>query len=211
MNYGLRPTGQCGRARRILALRYPKFAYIHCFAHDINYLVKAVLKTVFQQISADAAGVATSLAIFTLSLEDMVFSYRNSNEMPEKLRVLGENELWTKLKTAEKIVRPLCTASFLNLVETRWNACEQPLFILGFFLHPGYVEQARQLPSTVLTTLDDVCQFAQYYYRRFLDGDDSGLRGEMFSWLEGSYSTSRDVDSKEDSVVTFWKYERKAK
>ncbi|EEY67332.1 uncharacterized protein PITG_04340 [Phytophthora infestans T30-4] len=140
-------AGQCGRARRILALRYPKFAYIHCFAHDINNLVKAVLKTVFQQISADAAGVASflntstskwlvramkamhkrygaSLAIFTLcetrwnsmqacfasllrargALEDMVFSYRNSNEMPEKLRVLGENEFWTKLETAEKIV-----------------------------------------------------------------------------------------------------------
>ncbi|ETN14366.1 hypothetical protein PPTG_07982 [Phytophthora nicotianae INRA-310] len=311
MNYGLRPAGdrhdglaiaeqmeevieellasdmecQCGRARRILALRYPKISFIHCFAHDIYNLVEAVLKTVFQQISADAAGVASylntstskwlvramkamhkrygaSFAIFTLcetrwnsmqacfasllrargALEDIIFSYRNSNEMTEKLRVLGKNEFWTKLETAEKIVRPLCTASFhlqrdentvadvvlsymeiyrgfastefsdslVELVETRWNACEQPLFILGFFLHPEYAEQARQLPSTVLTTLDDVSQFAQYYYRRFVDSDDTGLRGEMFTWFKGSYSTSRAVDFKKDSVVTFWEYERDA-
>jgi hypothetical protein len=200
-------AGQCGRARRILALRHPKISFVHCFAHDINNLVKAVLKTVFKQISADAAGIMSylntstskwlgravramhkrygaSFAIFTLcetrwnsmqacfasllrargALEDMAFSYRNSSELTDKLRVLGNHEFWIKLETAEKIVRPLCTASFrlqrdentvadvvtsymeiyrgfastelsdslTGLVEARWNACEQSLFMLFF-------------------------------------------------------------------------------
>ncbi|EGZ19142.1 hypothetical protein PHYSODRAFT_493522 [Phytophthora sojae] len=136
-------AGQCGRARRILALRYPNIAFVHCFAHDINNLVKAVLKTVFRQVSADAAGAASFLntstskwlvraakamdkrygdhfAVFTLcetrwnsmqacfasllrargALEDMVFSYRNSSELTDKLRVLGD--VWILGKAAER-------------------------------------------------------------------------------------------------------------
>lgn len=279
-------AGQCGRARRILALRYPNIAFMYCFAHDVNNLVKAVLKTVFKTVSEDAAGAASflntstskwlvtaatemekrygeSFAVFTLcetrwnsmqacfasllrvrgALEDMVFRYRNSSELCDKLRVLGDAEFWTKLESAEKIVRPLCAASFrlqrdentvadvvvsymevyrgfastdfsntlTQLVDARWNACEQPLFLLGFFLHPEYVEQARNFPPTVLTELEDVCQFAQYYYRRFVSEDDSGLRGDMFKWVQGEYSTSLSTDFKEDLVVTFWEYEKNSK
>jgi hypothetical protein len=71
--------------------------------------------------------------------------------------------------------------------------------------------EARQLPPTVLTENDDICQIAQYYYRRFVSGDDSGLRGEIFDWLEGTYTTLRCVDFNEDAVFTFWKYEQKSK
>ncbi|GMF41483.1 unnamed protein product [Phytophthora fragariaefolia] len=272
-------AGQCGRARRILALRYPSIAFVHCFVHDVNNLVKSILRTVFKQVSADAAGAASFLntstskwlvraakamnkrygdhfAIFTRcetrwnsiqacfasllrargALEDMVFSYRNSSELTGKLRVLGDVAFWTKLQSAEKIVRPLCAASFrlqrdentvadvvvsfieiyrgfsstehraplTELVEARWSACEQPLFILGFFLHPKIVVQARKFPSTVITDLDDVCQFAQYYYRRFVGSDDSGLRGEMFKWIQGTYTTSHREDFDDDLVLMFW-------
>jgi hypothetical protein len=90
--------------------------------------------------------------------------------------------------------------------------CLRAAFIhAGFFLHPEYVVEARQLPPTVLTENDDICQIAQYYYRRFVSGDDSGLRGEMFDWLEGTYTTLRCVDFNEDAVFTFWKYEQKSK
>jgi hypothetical protein len=84
------------------------------------------------------------------------------------------------------------------------------LYSCCFFLHPEYVMQARQLPPTVLTENDDICQITQYYYRRFVSDDDSGLRGEMFDWLEGTYTTLR-VDFNEDAVFKFWKYERKSK
>ncbi|EGZ26292.1 hypothetical protein PHYSODRAFT_297618 [Phytophthora sojae] len=148
MTYGLRPAGdrhdgiaiaqqmegvleellasECGRARRILALRYPNIAFVYCFAHDINNLAKAVLKTVFKQVSDDAAGAAgffntsTSkwLACFASllrargALKDMVFSYRNSSELTDKLRVLGDAGFWAKLQSAEEIARPLCATSF---------------------------------------------------------------------------------------------------
>ncbi|ETI56999.1 hypothetical protein F443_00643 [Phytophthora nicotianae P1569] len=279
-------AGQCRRARGILALRYPNIVFLFCFAHDVNNLVKAVLKTVFKQVSEAAAGAASflntstskwltraieamenrygdSFAVFTLcetrwnsmqacfasllrargALEDLVFKYRNDSDLPSKLRILADSEFWNKLESAEKVVRPLCTASFrlqrdentvadvvrsymdvyigfaatewshvlVECVETRWNACEQPLFMLGYFLHPRYVSEARKLPSTVLTQLDDICQFAQYYYRRFIGDDDSTLRGDVFDWIEGSYTTSRVIDFSSGLVVKFWQYERKSK
>ncbi|ETI56371.1 hypothetical protein F443_01067 [Phytophthora nicotianae P1569] len=201
-------AGQCGRDRRILAPKYPNIAFLIWFAHDINNLVKAVIKTVFKEISEDAAGAASfqhqngchfysmrdqvefDASMFCIALAGL----RNSSELPNKLHVLGDAEFWSKLEAEEKIVRPLCKASFrlhrdentegdvvlsymeiysgfasselsdtlTELVELRWNACEQPLFMLVFFLHPEYVVKARELPSTVLTGLDDVCQFAQY-------------------------------------------------
>ncbi|KAG4228842.1 hypothetical protein PC116_g22818 [Phytophthora cactorum] len=76
--------------------------------------------------------------------------------------------------------------ALVDCVESRWNACEQPRFVLGYYLHPIHIAKARQLPTTVLTGLDDVCQFAQYYYRRFVHNDDSGLRGDMFAWIDDS-------------------------
>ncbi|ETK96894.1 hypothetical protein L915_00479, partial [Phytophthora nicotianae] len=54
-------AGQCSRTRRILAPRFPNIAFIHCFTHDVNNLVKAVLKTVFRTVSEEAAGVASFL------------------------------------------------------------------------------------------------------------------------------------------------------
>ncbi|KAL3664105.1 hypothetical protein V7S43_010989 [Phytophthora oleae] len=177
------------------------------------------------------------------ALEDMAFTYRNSPDLTDKIHVLGDVEFWTKLETAEIIVRPLCTASFrlqrdentvadvavsymdiyrgfastelsdslTKLVEARWNACEQLLFILGFFLHPEYVVEARSLPPTVITELDDVCQIAQYYYRRFVNEDDSGLRGKMFDGVQGTYTTSRSGDFNNETVSMFWEYEMNTK
>ncbi|EEY57182.1 uncharacterized protein PITG_11002 [Phytophthora infestans T30-4] len=36
----------------------------------------------------------------------------------------------------------------IECVEDRWEQCEQPLFMLGFALHPVYVECSRELPET---------------------------------------------------------------
>ncbi|ETL32929.1 hypothetical protein L916_14553 [Phytophthora nicotianae] len=55
-------AGQCDRARRILALRHPRIAFIHGFAHDINNLVKSVLNTSFRTLTKQA-----SLATVTLN------------------------------------------------------------------------------------------------------------------------------------------------
>lgn len=38
-------AGQCARARRILALRWPHYVFIRCWAHQVNLMVMSLLKT----------------------------------------------------------------------------------------------------------------------------------------------------------------------
>ncbi|ETL88842.1 hypothetical protein L917_12128, partial [Phytophthora nicotianae] len=54
-------AGQCARARRILALRWPKVIFLRCFAHSINNLVKGVLQTTFRDVAAQASAVVNCL------------------------------------------------------------------------------------------------------------------------------------------------------
>ncbi|ETM97328.1 hypothetical protein PPTG_20349 [Phytophthora nicotianae INRA-310] len=55
-------AGQCGRAHRILALRWPNIYFGKCFAHDINNLVKAVLKTLsFCKVADEASSAVNAL------------------------------------------------------------------------------------------------------------------------------------------------------
>ena len=55
-------AGQCGRARRILALRYPFIMFHKCWAHQINLMVKALL-TRYQFKSTCEQAIATAHAI----------------------------------------------------------------------------------------------------------------------------------------------------
>lgn len=278
-------AGQCGRARRILALQWPGISFMRCFAHDINNLVKAVLKRVFRDVSEQAAaavrflnassekwrvradramiaryGKSPAPALFSLcltrwnsmqkcfasllrvksALEDFSFAYRNDTEFPDKLRVLGKQQFWRDLQDAEKVVRPLCIASFrlqrdentladvvksfgdifkgfaasdysdklVECVEERWASCEQPLFILGYFLHPVFVEEARRTPSTRLTREHDVCESALYYHRRYIDEDVTGLRGEMSAWIIGQYGNTTPADFS-GSIMQYWTYQQR--
>ncbi|KAE9171226.1 hypothetical protein PF002_g29875 [Phytophthora fragariae] len=54
-------AGQCGRARRILSLRYPRISFQICFAHDLNNLVKAVLKSDFSVVTKEASDAVNAL------------------------------------------------------------------------------------------------------------------------------------------------------
>ncbi|KAF4148549.1 hypothetical protein GN958_ATG02248 [Phytophthora infestans] len=48
-------AGQCRRARRILALRWPNAVFLKCFAHDINNLVKSILRSsTFRLVASQA-------------------------------------------------------------------------------------------------------------------------------------------------------------
>ncbi|ETP16939.1 hypothetical protein F441_08519 [Phytophthora nicotianae CJ01A1] len=46
-------AGQCGRARRILSLRWPQVAFSICFAHDLNNLVKNVLESGYSTVAKE--------------------------------------------------------------------------------------------------------------------------------------------------------------
>ncbi|KAG6977565.1 hypothetical protein JG688_00000161, partial [Phytophthora aleatoria] len=54
-------AGQCGRARRILSLRWPQISFQICFAHDLNNLVKAVLKSDFSVVTKQASDAVNAL------------------------------------------------------------------------------------------------------------------------------------------------------
>ncbi|EEY59596.1 uncharacterized protein PITG_12171 [Phytophthora infestans T30-4] len=54
-------AGQCGSARRILALRWPNVTFLFCFAHCINNIVKAVLKSSFSGIAKEATAAVKCL------------------------------------------------------------------------------------------------------------------------------------------------------
>jgi hypothetical protein len=49
-------AGNCGRARRILGLRWPKMMkmILSCFAHQINLLVIHVINASFKEIAKQA-------------------------------------------------------------------------------------------------------------------------------------------------------------
>ena len=69
-------AGQCGRARRILALRYPFILFICCWAHQINLMVKALLqcpkfKDVAKKAIAAASAIIKSSSKWLGRLRDM--------------------------------------------------------------------------------------------------------------------------------------------
>ncbi|OWZ02059.1 hypothetical protein PHMEG_00026445 [Phytophthora megakarya] len=54
-------VGQCGRARRILSLRWPEIVFVICCAHDLNNLVHAVLKSDNAEVANQASDAMNSL------------------------------------------------------------------------------------------------------------------------------------------------------
>ncbi|ETM36196.1 hypothetical protein L914_17062 [Phytophthora nicotianae] len=54
-------AGQCGRARRILSLRWPQVAFSICFAHELNNLVRVVSKTEYSTVAKDASDAVNTI------------------------------------------------------------------------------------------------------------------------------------------------------
>eukprot|EP00474_Spongospora_subterranea_P006013 CRZ06471.1 hypothetical protein [Spongospora subterranea] len=91
-------AGQCGRARRILVLRWPSLVFLHCFAHDINNLVKAILKTVFHEVASQAM---RAVACINQSSSKWLVRVRDP-----LMETYGKN------------------LAFISLCETRWNSMQ---------------------------------------------------------------------------------------
>jgi hypothetical protein len=54
-------AGNCARARRILALRWPKIVFLFCYAHQINLLVKDVIATSWKITVSQAHAIVSTL------------------------------------------------------------------------------------------------------------------------------------------------------
>ncbi|GMF57770.1 unnamed protein product [Phytophthora fragariaefolia] len=79
--------------------------------------------------------------------------------------------------------------NLVSCIENRWTQCEQPLFMLGFALHPVYVDTARGLPDTPISGTGSLCKIAVYYYRRLFSTEKIGeIRRDMLNWMKGRFT-----------------------
>ncbi|GMG15955.1 unnamed protein product [Phytophthora fragariaefolia] len=273
-------AGQCRRARQILAVRWPHIVFLSCFAHDVNNLVKSVLRSSFKDIAAQTAtavkivnassskwlprarkmmkncygrslglrtlcetrwdsmqGCFASLLRVQSALQMFYRRYKTYDDFPLELHVFGNILFWNNLKRAESVIAPLAYASYrlqrdentvgdvvfsyrsiykgfqqqlndfdklVDCVEARWAQCEQPLFMLGFALHPQYVAAARKLPNTVVSGIGALCKITVYYYRRLFGTEDIGqIRRDMLRWMKGTL-TKVKASEYPDRPWEFW-------
>lgn len=284
-------AGQCGRARRVLALRWPHVVFLKCFAHDLNNLVKHILcLESFRKVSKQAQAVVNFLnkssekwlpQVHKVMMEEYgskwqfktfcttrwnsmqgcfasllrvkralrVFAarFRDDPEFNPVLKVLEDDTFWQSLKEAERVINPICFASFklqsdentladviivfrdlfekyqwslnyfglVDLVEERWAACEQPLFLLALYLHPAYCKDAQQLVDTKISGDKSICEIAEYYYKRLLGADPRTLACELDDWLGGTYMGKSPKELKDfetsslPSLAAFWRHWKK--
>lgn len=91
-------AGQCSSARRIVPLRWPRVVFLICFAHEVNNLVKAVLRTAFSQVTDRASSAVNAL---------------NSSSSKWLVRT---SELMKSMYGRSRTLIPLC--------EVRWNSMQ---------------------------------------------------------------------------------------
>eukprot|EP00977_Amphora_coffeiformis_P000526 scaffold132_cov170-Amphora_coffeaeformis.AAC.5 len=119
-------AGQMARARRIVARRHPSWLLLHCFAHQINLMVKAILNLpVFFNTMKQAANAASLL-----------------NKSTAKWRPRLYNIMETVYGKDGQLVIPA-------VAETRWNSC-QAVLAAQLRLKAGlkfFVEAERQQPD----------------------------------------------------------------
>ncbi|TYZ64964.1 hypothetical protein PybrP1_004858 [[Pythium] brassicae (nom. inval.)] len=83
-------------------------------------------------------------------------------------------------------------------LEQRWSVCQQPLFLLGYFLHPLYKSQAKTLLHATPLTWSLLSDFGVYYYRRYMLRYCGSLRRDMVR--------SSVLTEFRNSVYGFWGY-----
>ncbi|ETO75954.1 hypothetical protein F444_08549 [Phytophthora nicotianae P1976] len=85
--------------------------------------------------------------------------------------------------------------NLLECIEKRWAKCKQPLFMLGFALHPEYVAVAKDLPETDVSGIGTLTKIAVYYHRRQLATADLGeLRRDMISRMRGEFTNIKATE-----------------
>ncbi|KAI9922956.1 hypothetical protein PsorP6_001996 [Peronosclerospora sorghi] len=101
---------------------------------------------------------------------------------------------------------------FVDSVELRWDACEQPLYLLIYFLHPHFLLEAKNLPNSEFTSPQFISDVAIFYYKRLIDENYSLLRSQFFRahslpWLQTTYHEyweflKDDPEGKYNSIAT---------
>lgn len=94
-------AGQCGRARRILALRHPHILWIKCWAHQVNLMVGHLMsRTSFATVSESAVKAATIVR-------------QSSSKWYARLRTIAGRKYGKQAAN-----------TIFTLAETRWNSLQ---------------------------------------------------------------------------------------
>ncbi|KAI9906141.1 hypothetical protein PsorP6_014132 [Peronosclerospora sorghi] len=109
---------------------------------------------------------------------------RDNCTMAEVLHMFGKVFQGFKLTDDQDLV---------DYVELRWDACEQPLYVLAYFLHPHFLLESKNLPNSELTSPYFLSVVAIFYYKRLNDVDYGLLRSQFFRRLPDTL-TSVDPD-----------------
>ncbi|KAI9919682.1 hypothetical protein PsorP6_017516 [Peronosclerospora sorghi] len=102
---------------------------------------------------------------------------RDDCTMAEVLHMFGKVFQGFKLTDDQDLV---------DSVDLRWDACEQPLYLLAYFLHPHFLLESNNLPNSEFTSPHFLSDVSIFFYKRLIDGDYGLLRSRFFRWLQGT-------------------------
>lgn len=280
-------AGQCARARRILSLRWPQIVFLFCFAHQVNLLVKDVLRRAFGVVAAEAAAIINTLSRSTskwlpslrsymsklygkqygiyriadtrwnsaqssfasllrvrTAVKVFIITHKSEPGFPSSFLPAESEEFWTHLAAAEEAIRPLTYASFLlqsddcnladvvdvfgriykgfsvtgdevlvNCIKERWAACEQPLYLIAYLLHPKYAADVRKITRNSQTlSISFFVELTVFYYKRLISENIGLLRDQIFKWIKGTLVDDIDIDPLVDfrNHHSFWEFVKDA-
>jgi hypothetical protein len=170
-------AGQCGKARRILAPRWIQIVFLHCFAHDINNLVKAVLRTAFSVITKKASAATTA------------FNASSSK--------------WLPLVKKEIIATYGQPLSFITLCETRWNSMQGFASLLrvksALIAFTMKYRDDRDFPSAARVFYADEANKEDKYFWEELAAAEKVIHPLAYA----SYKLQRDENTLADVVTCY--------
>ncbi|EEY70434.1 uncharacterized protein PITG_05849 [Phytophthora infestans T30-4] len=215
-------AGQCGRARRILALRWPNIV-LFLFSTSVNLLNassskwlprarrmmkkcygKALgLRTLCETRWNSMQGCFASLLRAQSALQMFFCRYKSYTDFPTRLQAFGDHLFWDELKEAEAVIAPLSYASYrlqrdentLGDVVLSFRDIRRG-FQEHFVRYSALVECVEtQLPNTAVSGIGALDKAVVYYYRRLFSTDDIGqIRRDMVAWMKGRFTRQKASD-----------------
>jgi hypothetical protein len=127
---------------------------------------------------------------------------RDENSLADVVRSFAD--IFTGFLSAPRYRKKL-----IACVESRWSDCEQPLFLLAYFLHPKYVKHTSKLIAQKIISPSVLSNIAVYYYRRFFKTESVGsLREQFEDWIAGFLTHAKLSEWSTDSIARFWNHVR---
>ncbi|DBA01115.1 TPA: hypothetical protein N0F65_001743 [Lagenidium giganteum] len=162
-------AGQCGKSRRILQKRMQD-------KYGTTRKIYQPASTRWNSMQACCASLLRTRRALTMEVYRYNLFWWRFDEVKKTISPLAEashrlqrdqNTLTDIVHTFREIYRAFqnhsrFTQEYVKCVEERWRPCEQPVFLLAYFLHPLYWEDVRAVNVTEMTLSSALANFAAY-------------------------------------------------